>query len=610
VDLEALRQRIAEIMERLAEDGVKALSGEELVEAQDDLLECFNEAQQIGGPDGLAEARRAAEGINTCREERALRAEEEARIAEEFRQLAEEIAEPEEEAEEEPAEAAAEEPGEGTEGTEGTETAGDPPEAGSEHESGGDGGTETAAPATSEPVPVAASATASRPRQSSGRAPLAAVASQARPSMPAVPKPKPLTARFEITDTGRKPKNRREMIEAFSKAHEQWKRASVGMEVNIPVIHIEWEYPEERRLVASGGFSGKNLDALTVTEKMAAALEPIDPEARNALTAAGGICAPFPIDYTLLNVSEDIRPVMDNLPSFQAARGGVQFMPSYVLSDVNTGTDADDAIAQITRAQDAAGTPTKPCQTFDCKTVDSCEVYAITRCVQFGNWNARFYPELIDNIMLQVAAVQARFAEELLLDAIGAGSTAVDFNGSELAGATVSLLAAVGRATRRLRQANRAPNATLRVAFPLWVRDMIREDMSLRLAHEVEQFSIIDAWFDQQVALRGATPWYFLDGENDIQGLYTAQGEGAMLDWPTTVVFYVYFEGAWVALDGGTLDLGLVRDSTLNAGNNFQMFAETWEGLCNRGLPSLRINATVCANGASAGTFAPFPCAS
>lgn len=33
----------------------------------------------------------------------------------------------------------------------------------------------------------------------------------------------------------------------------------------------------------------------------------------------------------------------------------------------------------------------------------------------------------------------------------------------------------------------------------------------------------------------------------------------------------------WV--DGGTLELGLVRDSLLNATNNYEIFAETFEGL-------------------------------
>lgn len=36
--------------------------------------------------------------------------------------------------------------------------------------------------------------------------------------------------------------------------------------------------------------------------------------------------------------------------------------------------------------------------------------------------------------------------------------------------------------------------------------------------------------------------------------------------------------GTWIYLDGGVLDLGLVRDSQLNSGNDFQIFGETFGG--------------------------------
>jgi hypothetical protein len=370
--------------------------------------------------------------------------------------------------------------------------------------------------------------------------------------------------------------------------------------MNIPVLHAEWTYPEQRDL----NDIAQSPEA--VTRRFDEQMGP------QSLTAAGGICAPYPVDYSLLNIAEDVRPVAANLPSYGAPRGGIQFMPSYVLSDItaDAASGAGAAIGRITRAQDAAGSPSKPCQTFTCKTVTSCEVYAITRCVTFGNWNQRFYPELIDNILSQVMAVQARFAEELLLSAICAGSTQIDFNGFSLNGATASLLAAVGRAAARLRHANRAPGATIRVAFPDWVKDLVREDMSSRLAYGNEQYSIPDVWWDQQLALRGVRPWYFIDGENDIQELRAPLAQGPLPAFPRTVKFYMYFEGAWTFLDGGTMDLGIVRDSVLNPANNFQMFAETWEGLCNRGLPSLCVNATVCPSGASAGTFAPDVCGS
>lgn len=603
MDLEALRTRIAEILAQLAEDGITVLSNEELESLQTELTESFRAAREIGGTEALVEANRCLEGVQALRTERQNRTEAAAREAEEFDRLEAEIAEPE--VVEEPAvEAEVPDPEDPepeivedpvvppilVDAPAPAEVVVDPPVPAPEPVLVPAGVVVAPSPAGPAPAPVA-----------SRGAPIAAVAArQARPSGgPAVPKERPITAKFELAEDGRvRPKSRRDVVAAFERVHDRWAR-STGIDMNVPVLHTSWEYPEERNLsdIASAP------DA--VTRRMDEAM------GQQSLTAAGGICAPFPIDYSLLNISDDVRPVASALPSFQTPRGGIQFMPSYVLSDVlrTPAIAVGNALAQYTNANDVAAA-TKPCQTFSCKTVTSAQVYAITRCVTFGNWNQRFYPEMIDNIMSQVMAAQARMAEELLLAAICAGSVAIDFNGVSWSGATAGLFAGIARAVQRLKHANRAPGATIRVALPDWVKDLIREDMSLRLAHEVGQYEVDDNWINQQIVRRGASPWYFIDGQNDIQELAAPLTAGPLPAFPHTVVFYVYFEGAWTMLDGGTMDLGIVRDSVLNPTNNFQMFAETWEGLVNRGLPSLCVTATLCPNGASAGTYTPENCAS
>jgi hypothetical protein len=55
-------------------------------------------------------------------------------------------------------------------------------------------------------------------------------------------------------------------------------------------------------------------------------------------------------------------------------------------------------------------------------------------------------------------------------------------------------------------------------------------------------------------------------------------------------------------LDGGTLDLGLVRDSTLNSTNDYKIFLETFEGVAKVGVESLRVTTPVILAGASAAT--------
>ena len=55
-------------------------------------------------------------------------------------------------------------------------------------------------------------------------------------------------------------------------------------------------------------------------------------------------------------------------------------------------------------------------------------------------------------------------------------------------------------------------------------------------------------------------------------------------------------------LDGGELNLGMVRDSTLNRTNDFQMFSETFEKAVLRGHESVAITMALCPSGATAGT--------
>lgn len=55
-------------------------------------------------------------------------------------------------------------------------------------------------------------------------------------------------------------------------------------------------------------------------------------------------------------------------------------------------------------------------------------------------------------------------------------------------------------------------------------------------------------------------------------------------------------------LDGGVLDIGVVRDTIGDATNDFEVFHEVFEGVAYRGVEALQVVSTVRANGLSAGT--------
>jgi hypothetical protein len=74
--------------------------------------------------------------------------------------------------------------------------------------------------------------------------------------------------------------------------------------------------------------------------------------------------------------------------------------------------------------------------------------------------------------------------------------------------------------------------------------------------------------------------------------------EGKGLAW------YLFPEGAIQFLDAGRLDLGVVRDSTLDATNDYETFVETFEGIANRAFSKgiWQVLSVLKATGGSAGT--------
>ena len=70
------------------------------------------------------------------------------------------------------------------------------------------------------------------------------------------------------------------------------------------------------------------------------------------------------------------------------------------------------------------------------------------------------------------------------------------------------------------------------------------------------------------------------------------------------LVWFLFVEGTFQFLDGGRLDLGVVRDSILDATNDYETFTEVFEGLAFRGVEAYQVQSTVKPSGASATTAA------
>jgi hypothetical protein len=84
------------------------------------------------------------------------------------------------------------------------------------------------------------------------------------------------------------------------------------------------------------------------------------------------------------------------------------------------------------------------------------------------------------------------------------------------------------------------------------------------------------------------------------QNVYGTQSTGALLEFTDSFTWYLFPEGSFLFLDGGTLDLGVIRDSTLVGTNDYKMFVETFEGVAFVGVESLKITSAISVNGVAA----------
>ena len=450
------------------------------------------------------------------------------------------------------------------------------------------GGTPQVTPARPVSVPRPASAAPRRTPTPGGG--LALVASANVPGVQAGSK---------ITDPG-------QLFAAFDAAVNLAMTASGDFK--LPVAFARAQYPNERLLT---------MDAESNAEKLAAVTS------LPALTASGGICAPVPYRYDLPTVGETGRPVRDQaLAKFgvQGTRGGIKTFIPPTIEDVD-GVDGPVSIWTEANDQSPASPTTKPYMTITCfNTESSTRVYAIPMSFKIGNFRDVWFPENVKAITDLAQVWQARLAESKLLKTIADGSKVVTHG--QLLGSAQDVFTAFRQLIAGIRYRHRISDAQrFRVVGFEWVRDNIIADLirkgpgdatleeRLRMA-----YSQLDAFF---AAVNVNITWSpdFEYGKTIGQNggpLAGTQGVGPVIGYPSQARFYIWMEGSWLFLDGGELNLGVIRDSTLVGTNDFLTFSETFENAHYHGVPgeSYVFDIDICANGGIASALDIAPCVS
>jgi hypothetical protein len=322
----------------------------------------------------------------------------------------------------------------------------------------------------------------------------------------------------------------------------------------------------------------------------------------DVLTAAGGWCAPSEISYDFFNVvCED---GMIDLPTVGLNRGGVQYPTSPSFGDL---ADIDGIVWTWTEADDIEAVDSasifKPCVRVECPTFVDRRADCYGFCVTAGNLVDYAYPELISNWLRLVMAIRARATNARIIDIMlnGGGSgdaitPSIAVNHAGLLGATTSaLLSSIELSAIDYREKySMCAEAVLEVVLPRWANAVIRADLANR--DGINVFGVTDAmiadWFDvRNVRVQFVGDW-------QVRAAGDPGAATPATNWPTTMDYMIFAPGTFVRGNSMSLDLGVVRDSVLNATNDHTAaWTEDCFAILKPGHESRVVTVDICGSG-------------
>lgn len=357
------------------------------------------------------------------------------------------------------------------------------------------------------------------------------------------------------------------------------------------------------------------------------------------LTASGGICTPVTIDYNIPTWQNAAQPLLDALPKIDAPRGGLQYMLPVPYSaaaysggvgiwsepnDRNPGGAGTGALSKPA----TPGPLVKPVLTISCSNSTEVHVQAITQAIQISNFRGRFSPE---NVAVSMGYLEEAFAAACEIERLRQmRNSANHVTVAAAFGASRDILNFLDKVRAYFRNRYRlSDNVPLRVVLNAYVREVIRIDLR-KAAFPYEGDSggnslfVTDAQIDGWLASVGLAPIWMLDDDvadgthaDQTFAAATAGTAGSPSTFPifpqrngaagtsTAIRMLAFPEGSYQLLDGGELNLGVVRDSALNAVNEYQVFSEKFEAIAFRGFEAIDFVGDFIPDGSTAGTKTP-----
>lgn len=319
----------------------------------------------------------------------------------------------------------------------------------------------------------------------------------------------------------------------------------------------------------------------------------------DAMVAAGGWCAPSEISYDFFNLICEEGLV--DLPSVGVLnRGGFRFPTSPTMADVTAGSP--DGLWTWTETDDQSavtGAPVKDCVRVPCPSFSDVRLACDGFCVTGGNLMDFAYPENIANWIRLVMATRAHVTNARVIGIMNAASVQHDLTGLNpnrgVFGAIIEAMA-FEAADQRARFAT-CSDQIVEFLAPEWLLSAIKADYAYRTGIDnpiLVDSMLIDAFDSLNVRVQFVQD-YQVRGASGFPGSTTAPTV-----WPASVQMLAYLPGTFVRGQGLQLNLGVVRDSVLNATNDFTAaWAEDCYAVAQVGWLSRRVVLDLCVSGST-----------
>jgi len=298
-----------------------------------------------------------------------------------------------------------------------------------------------------------------------------------------------------------------------------------------------------------------------------------------ALVAAGGWCAPSEISYDFYNiVCED---GMIDLPTVGINRGGMRWPTSASYGDIVNNFWTWNETQDVAAVTGTGQSGTKVCYRVPCPSFNEERLRCDGFCLTVGNLMSDAFPELIANHTRLLFAGHAHRMNTLRIQALLNAACTIEVTGHGVAGAGVvaPVLSSLELSAIDMREKYRmCEDAVLEVVLPRWLRGAMRADLRRRTG--IDLLEVADARLMNMLDLLNIRVQWVTDWQIGTTGL--PGGTTPVVTWPTSVQFMMWPAGTFVLGRGLQLNLGVIRDSVLNATNDFtaEWMEECWLLAC------------------------------